>query len=258
MLKPQTTTRLIHSLLTSMVLAFCSNAHADSGTSRFGVSVSAGVLGGLGLSVGVPVSDRFNLRIAGGGFKVSRSFNVSNDNGSSNNFDVTAKLLHYGLLADWHPFKSSFRVTAGALRNGSELTLGSAPNSGDVNVGNCTYTSNAADPLRVNGSTNYRSLAPYAGLGWGGNLNGAPGFFATADLGAMIVGSSNITLDARGRGVTKSGPIAECGVPGVTVTDASTDPNVRNELAKDQRKLNDSADRLKVFPMLSLGIGWRF
>lgn len=236
----------------------CTSAQADPSPAHFGVSVSAGVLNGLGLSLGMPVGDHFNLRMAGSGFRITRSIDVSNDNGSSNNFDVTAKLLNYGVLADWHPFKGSFRFTAGAMKNGSELSLNALNNSSDVNVGNCTYTSSTSNPLRVNGATHYRNLAPYAGLGWGGNLNGAPGFFATADVGVLIVGASNITLNASGQAVTKSGPVTECGVPGVTVTNASTDPNVQNQLAKDQRKLNDNVDRFNIFPMISVGIGWRF
>lgn len=241
-----------------MIFACSFGARADDHPSKVGIAVTAGVLNGVGLSVGIPVGNQFNLRAAGGGLKVSRTVSEGNDNGSSNNFDVSAKFLSYGLLADWHPFKGSFRLTGGAMRNGSEISANAVSNSGDYNVGNCTYTSSSSNPLKVGGSTNYRSMAPYLGVGWGGNMNSAPGFFATADLGALIVGSANILLSASGQAVTKSGPVTECGVPGVTVTDASTDPNVRNQLAKDQRKLNDTADRLQVFPMISFSLGWRF
>lgn len=223
------------------------------GHTRVGVSINALILTGFGVSIGMPLFDQFNLRATGNAFSISRDFNEDNNNGSSNTYHGKVKLQTYGLLFDWHPFHGAFRVTAGGLKNGNKVTLDGTNNGGTVDIGDCKYSSNPADPLRVHGDTNFRGFAPYAGLGWGGNMNADRGFYGTFDLGVMFSGSANIKLNAKGSAASASGG-AGCGA----VVDASSDPNVQAELAKDQNKLNDSANKVKVWPVIGFGLGWRF
>ena len=223
-----------------------------------GISANVHILTGIGLSIGVPVFDQFNLRLAGNAFSISRDFDGGGNNGSNSKgtYNGKVKLLSYGLLTDWHPFHGAFRITAGGLKNGNEITLDSKSTGSDINIGNCTYTSNGADPLLAHGQTNFRGFAPYAGLGWGGNMNAAPGFFGTFDLGVMFSGSANIGLSAKGSGTVKSGPATECGAAGTPVS--ANDPRVQNQVAKDQADLNDKTDKVKLWPVIGFGFGWRF
>lgn len=222
-----------------------------------GISANLHILTGIGVSVGIPVLDQFNLRLAGNALSVSHDFDGSGNNGNSNSsYKGKVKLLSYGLLADWHPFHGAFRITAGGLKNGNKITLDSNPNGADIDIGDCTYTPNGADPLLAHGQTNFRGFAPYAGLGWGGNMNASRGFYGTFDLGVMFSGAANIGLSAKGSATVKSGPVTECGAAGTTVS--ASDPNVQAQIAKDQADLNDKTDKVKLWPVIGFGIGWRF
>jgi hypothetical protein len=228
----------------------------EADNTHVGISTNVHILTGIGLSIGIPVLDQFNLRLSGNAFSITRDFDQNNDNGGSNTYKGKVKLLSYGLLADWHPFHGAFRVTAGGLKNGNKITLDSSPNGSSVDIGNCSYTSNPNDPLLAHGQTNFRGFAPYAGLGWGGNMNAAPGFFGTFDLGVMFSGSANIGLSAKGSGTVRSGPVGECGAPGTAVN--ANDPQVQAQVAKDQADLNDKTDKVKLWPVIGFGFGWRF
>lgn len=218
---------------------------------KVGVSINATILTGIGLSVGIPLGGNFNARALGNAYSISHDFD--SDNGT---YTGKVKLLSYGLLVDWHPFDGVFRITAGALDNGNKITLDGKSMNGTVNVGDCTYQStDPNDPLLTHGQTNFRHVAPYAGFGWGGNMNAAPGFFGTLDLGVMFTGSASISLRASGKAAPAPGQSPQCGSGTV---DASTDPNVQTELAKDQADLNDKTNKYKLWPAIGFGLGWRF
>ena len=226
---------------------------SSANSSHIGISANVAVLTGFGVSIGIPVFDQFNLRLAGNAFSISRDINEDNDSGGSNTYRGKIKLQTYGLFADWHPFHGAFRLTGGILKNGNKLTVDSVNNNGTVGIGNCKYASDANDPLMAHGQTNFKKSAPYAGLGWGGNMNSAPGFFGTFDLGVIFSGSANVTLKASGRALSASG-----GLGCSPVADAGSDPLVQAQVAKDQADLNDSADKVKVWPVIGFGFGWRF
>ena len=219
--------------------------------SRVGVSLDMVLLGGPGLSVGIPLGDMFNIRAAGNYFSLSRDFDSDQAT-----YKGKIKLFTAGILADWHPFHGVFRMTAGALHNGNSIKLDAQPSGGTIDVGDCKYTSDPADPLNVHGQTNFRSFAPYFGLGWGGNLNDKPGFFGTFDLGVMFSGAAGVTI--HGSGTAHNNDPAghpECGSADI---DASSDPDFQKEIDKDQKKINDDVDKVKVWPMIGFGVGWRF
>lgn len=228
-------------------------APAVANRSTFGISTNVALLTGIGLSIGIPVFDQFNLRLAGNTFSISRDIEEDNDNGGTNTYHGKIKLQTYGLFADWHPFHGAFRMTAGMLRNGNKLTLDAVNSGGTVDIGDCSYASDNSDPLMARGQTNFKKSAPYAGIGWGGNMNSAPGFFGTFDLGVIFSGSANVTLKASGAATSATGG-AGCGA----VADASTDPLVQAQLAKDQADINDTADKVKIWPVIGFGFGWRF
>lgn len=233
--------------------ARANSVDTGSHTTTIGISTNVTILTGIGLSIGIPLSDQFNLRAAGNAFSISREIEEDDDNGGTNTYNGKIKLLSYGLFTDWHPFHGAFRLTAGALMNGNKATLDAVNNGGAIDIGDCSYTSDPNNPLSVRGKTNFRKFAPYAGLGWGGNLNAEPGFYGTFDLGVIFSGSANVKFNAAGQAISGSGDGA-CG----PVIDASTDPSVQAELAKDQADINESADKIKVWPVIGFGFGWRF
>lgn len=244
-------------LLAGAVLAVAGPAVAakkDKG-STVGIAADVGTMG-LGLSVGIPVGERFNVR--GVYHTYDYELDEVEDADSGATYDGELNLQTAGLMADWHPFKGVFRVTVGLLSNGNEIGLNARPTGGQYEVGNCTFESNPADPLRVDGTVEFASSAPYLGIGWGGNMNSAPGFFATFDVGVLLSGSPDTSLTGRGQARNaNAGQIAECGDP-VAYQDVSSYPEFQQAVQDAEDDVNDETKDFEYWPNITLGLGWRF
>lgn len=218
-----------------------------------GVSLDVSVLLGIGVSVGVPLGDRFNLRAAHHRFSYDREF----EDGDAT-YDSTLELNTTGLMADWHPFSGVFRLTGGLLSNGNNIQLTATDNgNGEYDVGDCTYVSDGADPLRIDGAVDFQSTAPYLGLGWGGNMNSGPGFYGLFDMGVMMSGAPSTRLRGSGSASAKSGQSPSCGDPN------SSQPvegyaEFQEQVRNAENDVNEETRSFKLWPNISFGVGWRF
>lgn len=224
-----------------------------------GVSLDASILMGVGLSVGVPVGDRFNLRGVYHGFSYDDEFEDEDDSGAGNGttYDAELDLSSFSVMADWYPFRGAFRVTAGLVSNGNEIGLNAQNSNGVIEIGDCNYRSDGNDPLMLQGAIDWKRTAPYLGIGWGGNMNGDKGLYGLFDIGVMFSGAPKASLAASGTAVVEAGQDLSCGAPGMTVN-AATDPNVQREVQTAVDDANDEAEDFKLWPNIAFGIGWRF
>jgi hypothetical protein len=239
--------RMLKGWVAAGALALSGAAGAKDETT-LGISVEASTLG-AGVSVGMPIGKRFNLRGVYHGFTYDLD-DIEDDSGAT--YEGELELKSAGLFADWHPFRGAFRLTAGFVSNGNEINLtGTDDGTGTYEVGDCTYQSDPGDPLRVDGTTAFASSAPYVGIGWGGNLNAEPGFFMTLDLGVLLSGSPETSLTADGT-VTSADPLCAVGP-----IDAS-DQEFQDELRKAEDEVNAETKDFELWPNVAIGIGWRF
>lgn len=248
---------VVRVLLAGAVLAVAGPALAakkDKG-STLGVAAEVSTLG-LGLSIGIPVGERFNLR--GVYHTYDYELDEVEDAQSGATYDGELNLQTAGLMADWHPFKGAFRFTVGLMSNGNEIGLTGKPTGGQFEVGNCTFESNTApNELAVDGMVEFASTAPYVGIGWGGNMNSSPGFFATFDIGVLLSGSPDASLTGRGQARNANALQPECG-DAVTYQDVSSYPEFQQAVQDAEEDVNDETKDYEYWPNVSLGIGWRF
>lgn len=220
-----------------------------------GVSVQASILLGLGVSVGTQLGERFNVRGVYNGYTYSRE--VEDSSGKAT-YDGKIKLQSFGVLADWHPFQGTFRLTTGLLSDGNRITLnGKAKNGAEYAVGDCTYVSSSTDPLQISGKVDFRRLAPYVGLGWGGNMHAGKGFYGIFDLGVMLSGTPNVGLNAFGSARNKN-PTTQPQCGGAADMPVTSDPTFQRELSKARDDAQNQADKVKLWPSIAFGLGWRF
>jgi hypothetical protein len=85
----------------------------------------------------------------------------------------------------------------------------------------------------------FKTIAPYAGLGWGNGVGEDKKLGFTLDLGVAFQGSPEATLAATG---------------GVLATDA----NFLANLEREERNLEDDIKSFKLFPVLTVGLSYRF
>ena len=196
-----------------------------------GLGVKVGTLG-LGADLTLPiVPDWINLRLSG-------DFMDFSYKGTANDIDYTFTLDFKTamLLADLHPFANNFRISAGAVWNGSsKVKLNGEPRD-DVTIGDHDYTADQVGTL--NGELAFESVAPYFGIGFGNAIGPLEQTWSFVfDLGVIIQ-----TFDST---LTADGPI-------------SGDPTFQADMKKEQDDLQDSCDQFKVYPVLQVGVGYHF
>ncbi len=133
-------------------------------------------------------------------------------------------------LADFHPFRGRFRLSAGVLagRHRFEVT---AKDAERYDVGGRSYA--RAELGSLSGRASVRRVAPYAGIGWG-NPVGKKRLGVSIDLGVLPQGAPEVSLSA-------TGP-------------ASSEPGFGDQLARETLDLRERLRAFRVYPVLSMGL----
>lgn len=208
-------------------LMFSINSFAKE-ESGFFTGIQAGTLG-AGLNVGYNFNDMFGLRANINGLKVSRDVNVGDLKYNGN-----AKLLTAGILADYHPFENGFRLSAGAYYNDNKI----------YGHGYSTKTYYGLDPNDFgyeDASVKYNKFSPYLGVGYDVNITENLSF--VSDLGVLY----------QGKGKVKNSTVC---YSQFVCTILSDKLNEENESQK--YKIQDKADKLQFYPVLSIGLSYSF
>ena len=206
---------------------------AAANAADVGLSATAGTTG-LGLHVSFPIQPKLNARVGFGYLNYD-------DSGSTTEADYNfkVKLRTVDVLADYFPLDNGFRMTGGLVYNGNKVDVDMKAKSGTQYVLNGT-TYSAAQAGSIDGSVDFKKIAPYLGIGWG-NAVANRGWGFSADLGVMFQGSPRTTL-------TNSGCQAS----------ATICTRLASDIAVEKTKLNDEVNSYKTYPVLRVGASYRF
>lgn len=206
----------------SAAILFSTPALADG----VGVSLKAGTLG-LGSELTKSFTPKINGRLGFNTFKRDASGTESDVN-----YDTDLKLSSVTALVDWHPTGGSFRASAGVVSNNNKLEM-TAVSAANYDIGGTTYTSGQIGTL--SGLVDFKSLAPYIGIGWGNAVEDGQNLTFTFDLGAVMQGAPNVDLST-----------------------TSSVPGLSSDLVTEEQQLAQSLDDFKIYPVISFGLGWQF
>ena len=199
----------------------------EESAGRVGLTVKAGTLGG-GLEATIGANDYLGFRF--GANMLSAGSSISRDEGT---IKMDMELLSYSALADLHVFGGGFRVSAGGLINKNKLKL-----TADLNK-SVTLDGQEYSLSDLNGQVTFGELAPYVGIGYG-NAVGTDGHWHFAcDFGVMFQGEPKIAASA-------------------TASDPSIQPIVDQALSREVAKIQDDANAFKYYPVISVGVSYRF
>ncbi len=186
---------------------------------------------GVGANVGYKINNSFKIRGVANYFKLNKSINDG---------DITLKaklqLFTIGLLGDWHFLQNGFRLTGGLVYNGNKLNVHATPSSSH-NYNGRTYTPQQIG--EVKGTVKFRPIAPYLGLGFDSGHECNSGFSFNADLGVLFQGS------ARGKIKSISGTLA-------------SNTQAVDDVKKDVVKAINKKKLIKYYPVISLGVSYKF
>lgn len=152
------------------------------------------------------------------------------------NFDYSMSLYTAAAFLDWHPLAGGFRITGGVVLNTHDISTDITPSpTKSYKIGNDTYPGYALGTL--NSKVDFRTLAPYLGIGYDSSLNDLIGLSFTCDVGIMFWGPPDITL---------------------TSSMTNLVPGLKNDLQREEAELEDNLSFLQYYPVASLGVSWAF
>ncbi|KQQ89348.1 histidine kinase [Massilia sp. Leaf139] len=154
-------------------------------------------------------------------------------------YEFKLKLATADALLDFHPFDGAFRLSGGVVYNGNRIDADAKP------AANGTYTINGraystAQVGKLNGKIDFRKTAPYLGIGWGNAVKNTGWGFAM-DLGVAFQGSPKTSLASHG-----------CSAPALVCNQIASDVAVENA------KLAEDAKDFKAYPVIRVGLSYRF
>jgi len=214
-------------------------AGARPAAAQLTVDVQVGTLG-IGGGLAWPLAPQFAVRVEGNSFLDLRA----NERAGGNRYRARLSLNNAAALLDWHPGAGGFRVSAGAMYDANRLDGDSEPSShGTYTIGHLQLPASVIGTLH--GKIDYATIAPYLGIGWGTAPRAGPGFGVSADLGVAFQGRPRVTL-------TIEPP------PGSPFNSPAVMALLAPELALEAARVEQRIDGYRYFPVLTVGISYRF
>jgi hypothetical protein len=187
---------------------------------------------GAGADLTIGLARTLNLRLGAQGWSRSETRTEQEIE-----YDAELSLVSGEVLLDLHPGGRGFRISAGAIVNGNEVTA--------VSTEDAVYTINGVQyPVglvgRLSGSVETNVVAPYLGIGWGNAVAPGSQWRFAVDVGAFYQGSPTVSLRAE--------PL----IPGLLPE------RFEQDLEAERRKIEDDLDSYTVYPVVNLGVSYRF
>ena len=239
-------TRLILTLVLCLALTGMSAAQPPG--SAIGAAIRLGSLG-AGLEAATPLLPRLNLRV--GYNKADLSYDTDY---AGNDYEFDLGLQTVAALGDFHVFGGGFRITGGVMLNGNGLDVTGSPGGQmgalTFEIGDQVYDA-TSDVTAFNGEIEFNSLAPYAGIGFGNMVGEDKRLGFLLDIGAVLQGSPTITMSTVDT-LDDTTP-----VPG-DAQNRTPRQILLDNVAKEEAELEDDISTFNLYPVISLGISYRF
>lgn len=211
----------------AIAAGFCAAASADG---NFAVTGSVGTTGGA-IEGQVKVNELFQLRAGANYLAFDETIDVDDIS-----YDGDVDFSGFGAFVDVHPFGGSFFVTGGAYTGAKEIDL-IATSDVAVDIGGVPFT--PTEYGRLEGDVSFDDLAPFVGFGFDTTFEGSGNWGFSLVAGAALFGSGDVSLES---------------VDGTR----SNDPIVQAAIAQEVREIEDEIEDYELWPVLQVGLSYRF
>lgn len=219
-------------LITCLAMPLSTLAESPS---LFAFGVNGGSRG-LGFDATVKINSYFNLRGSYSQYEISESFDEDDIE-----YDGDLELDTMGVMLDYYPFAGSFRLSAGYFNNGNQINAKAQPGgSGTVNINGFDYD---VSNEWVKTEMDWDSSTSYLGLGWGNAFGEGSNWTFTFDLGLLLTDEPSATLSAS---------------DGLHASAATLGRNLQADLDAEAAELNDDLSDFDKYPVIQLGLSYRF
>jgi hypothetical protein len=213
---------------------------------RIGVGVKMSLLGG-GIEAATRVTRRSNLRAGFNMVSYSRTFNKD---GIAYGGQLGFKTIeaHYDIF----PFAGRFHVSPGVLAYiGDPITANlRVPGGQSFSLGGKQYFSDGTARVTGTGKIDFNRAAPTITVGWGNLVPRNRNHISVPfEIGVAFQGTPKATLNLAGN---------VCDSVNANCRSVASDPTVQSRIQSEQTKLNNSMSLFKAYPIISIGLGYRF
>jgi hypothetical protein len=212
----------------------------------FGMAAGIGISGdlgttGVGIKLRAPVGPQFSARLGANAFNYSYTSSTV-----TTSYDADLRYRTIDALIDWHPMRNSLRLTGGLVFNNSNIDLRARPSAAGVfRFSGNTYP--VSDIGEVEGTIDYRRVAPYLGIGWSNDRAGDKGGWSfTSDVGVMFLGRPDVTLNSTG-----------CH-PGSSLSRTTLCNRLATDLPNERARVEEEVKDYRFYPVIRLGAMYRF
>lgn len=213
--------KIIVSLIFVLQIAYYSTSFSQN----TGLALRVSTLG-IGIEATRNIIPTLNGRVGINYF----SYNYAGENKAEDiKYDLDSKMLSFSALADWYPFTAKFHISGGILYNASKIE-GTGNPTRSYTVGGTIYTPEKMGYLDATVEPDL-SFTPYLGLGWGNPVQSNKKISFMADIGLIYQGSPDVTLTAHG---------------------------LMEPTAEQEPDVEDDIKNLKFYPVISLGLSYKF
>ncbi len=235
-------------LLSSVLLVSIASADFNAFKNQ-GLTAGAQIgIFGLGLNVKDKMNDYLGVRASFDMLTINDYEVTDEDTKTKYNFDL--KLQDFMLVGDYHPWKGSFKTTAGVIMNKSSLDGEVTPSESlSFEFQGNTYSTD--DIAKVNTKADFDPIAPYIGIGWDTSFAKKKGFGFTFDLGIIFQGSAEVDYSVHYKELVNPTAI-EAEIREKLIND------INKDLEKEKISLQEELDKFEILPYVSIGFNYKF
>ncbi|HEV2400025.1 MAG TPA: hypothetical protein VGS27_24005 [Candidatus Sulfotelmatobacter sp.] len=214
--------------------------------STVGVGVKISTLG-PGIEVATPLTEHLNLS---GGFNMFRYDRNFSSNGVS--YAAELRLRSAELHLDYFPFKhGGFHISPGALiYNGDQATANASIPGGDTfTLNHVDFMSDPASPVTGTPKLDFVKAAPMILAGFGNLIPRTKHWSVPFAVGVVFQGTPKIGLNLSGN---------VCAPDGTNCRSIASDASVQANIQAQQDRYKSDFNVAKYYPIISIGIGYKF
>jgi hypothetical protein len=223
-------------VIASVLMGATAFGSAGVASAETALALKAGTLG-VGAELAIGLTEKLNLRLGYSFFDYSTTLEDTDVT-----YDAELQLRNPSAVLAWHPFSGGFHFSLGAVGASTKVVGTGVPNGTQYVINGNSY--NASQIGKVDATIEAsNSVAPYVGIGWGNPVDAKGRWTLMLDLGAIYYGSKPDVV-----------AVATCGatLPSQLCTRLQTD------IAAERQQLIDEVDTLTWYPVLNLGLAFKF
>jgi hypothetical protein len=208
------------------------------------VSVKVNTLGGSA-ELATPISRTLNLRSSFSFVAFNYPFSIDGVR-----YDARLHLRSSGTTLDWFPFRGGFHISPGMLYAKNTLSAPASVNPGqNFELGSQPFVNSVDDPVHGTSAVVFpHSIAPMLVVGLSNIIPRSGRHLSVPfEIGAAYTGAPQINVTLSGTACTTQGCVS-----------FADNKEAQESLKQEVHNLNENLKRVPVYPILSLGLAYRF